>query len=215
MIFFRWSIALSDCILWCITCPKKSVLSGKEKYILGCLGFMSDLNLSHLSVFVCVNEAVTCAIWWAQLSRSRCRSVKSYSLPVYICTCVSVCFCVWVCVYVCEFVPVCATLVLLHWSGRPHLSAPWDSCTPPRGLRQHACPSLCAIFLISVFTCAHLLSFSSMHSVALFFLCVCVCVFFFLTATQSKNSHSVIPPAQHLSQIALSFLIKPCLPQLS
>lgn len=53
---------------------------------------------------------------------------------------------------------VCATLVPLHWSRRPHLSAPWDSCTPPRGPRQQACPSLPAIFLIRLL-CAYLLSF--------------------------------------------------------
>lgn len=55
---------------------------------------------------------------------------------------------------------VCATLVPLHWSRRPHLSAPWDSCTPPRGFRQQACPSLPATFLIRL-PCAYLLSFLS------------------------------------------------------
>jgi len=75
--------------------------------------------------------------------------------------------CVCVCVNVHKFVRACVTLVPLQWSGRPHLSAPWDSCTPPRGLRQQACPSLPATFLISVFLCAYLLNFSSVHFVAL------------------------------------------------
>lgn len=68
-----------------------------------------------------------------------------------------------VCAYVRTRKGACATLIPLQWSGRPHLSAPWASCTPPRGLRKCACPSLCHFsdfFRSHVCVCVYLLSLS-------------------------------------------------------
>lgn len=74
----------------------------------------------------------------------------------------------------------------------------------------------CAVFACACMKWFETISYFCLSGITSFFL------FFFFspfsqcdTKRKKKNSRSVISPAQHLSQIALSFLIKPCLPQLS